>query len=361
MNPLGERIRALIAATGPIPVADYMALALGDPEHGYYATRDPFGATGDFVTAPEISQMFGELIGIWCLAVHAALGAPASVRLVELGPGRGTLMRDLLRAARLAPDFLAAADVHLVETSPHLRQVQAASLAGLAAPTWHADVATLPPGPAIVVANEFFDALPIRQFVRAGGGWAERRVGLSDDGGLAFGLAAGTVDPALLPPGAEAAPEGAVAEVNLAAEAIAARLAARIAAEGGALLAIDYGHAESGFGDTLQAVRRHAYADALAAPGEADLTAHVDFGALARACRAAGARVHGPVTQGEFLLSMGLLERAGRLGAGRSERERETIVAAVERLAGPEEMGTLFKVMAVTGGLNVPGFDAVAI
>ncbi|WP_207620607.1 SAM-dependent methyltransferase, partial [Oharaeibacter diazotrophicus] len=176
-----------------------------------------------------------------------------------------------------------------------------------------------------------------------------------------FGLAAGTVDPALLPPGAEAAPEGAVAEVNLAAEAIAARLAARIAAEGGALLAIDYGHAESGFGDTLQAVRRHAYADALAAPGEADLTAHVDFGALARACRAAGARVHGPVTQGEFLLSMGLLERAGRLGAGRSERERETIVAAVERLAGPEEMGTLFKVMAVTGGLNVPGFDAVAI
>lgn len=358
MNPLGRRIRDLIEAGGPITVADYMALALADPTDGYYPTRDPFGMAGDFVTAPEISQMFGELVGVWCLAVHAAMGSPSHFHLVELGPGRGTLMRDLLRAARIRPGFRAAATIRLVETSPTLRAVQARTLAGLAAPVWHDGVEDLPPGPAIVIANEFFDALPIRQLQKTADGWRERRIGLDADGRFTFGLGAGAVDHRLLPPGADRAPDGAVAEVNLPAEAIVEALSARLAADGGALLAIDYGPTEPGFGDTLQAVRRHAFADVLTDPGEADLTAHVDFPALARAARRGGGRVEGPVTQGEFLLALGLLERAGRLGSGKSEAERETIVAAVERLAGPEEMGRLFKVMAVTGGIDVPGFGS---
>ncbi len=207
-----------------------------------------------------------------------------------------------------------------------------------------------------MIANEFFDALPIRQLQNTPAGWRERRIGVGDDGRLAFGLGGGGIDPALLPPGADRAPEGAVVEVNLAAEAVVATLAERIARAGGALLAIDYGHVEPGFGDTLQAVRRHAFADVLEAPGESDLTAHVDFSALSRAARRAGATVAGPVTQGAFLLALGLLERAGRLGMNRSEDEREAIVAAVERLAGPAEMGELFKVMAVTSGVPVPGF-----
>ncbi len=356
MNPLERRIRDLIEATGPITVADYMALALGDPVDGYYATRDPLGMAGDFVTAPEISQMFGELIGVWCLAAHEALGTPSSFHLVELGPGRGTLMRDLLRAARIRPVFGASASVHLVETSPTLRAVQAETLAASAAPIWHDRIADLPDGPLIVVANEFFDALPIRQFQKTAEGWRERRIGVGPDGRLAFGLGGVVTDPALLPPDADRAPEGAVSEVNLPAEAIVAALSERIARDGGALLAIDYGHTASGFGDTLQAVRRHAFADVLKAPGEADLTAHVDFAALADAARRGGAAVSGPVTQGRFLVSLGLLERAGRLGMNRSEHEREAIVAAVERLAGPEEMGDLFKVMAVSSGLDLPGF-----
>jgi NADH dehydrogenase [ubiquinone] 1 alpha subcomplex assembly factor 7 len=357
MTVLGDRIRALIAAAGPISVADYMAMALGDPEAGYYATREAIGAAGDFVTAPEISQMFGELVGVWCLAVHEALDRPARFHLVELGPGRGTLMADLLRAARIRPDVLAGATVHLVETSPRLRSIQADRLAGLAAPVWHDRVDGLPPdGPVIVVANEFFDALPIRQLVRTPEGWRERMVGLDADGALAFGLGAGAVDPALLPAYADRAEPGAIFELNRPAEAIVSVLAERIARTGGALLAVDYGHGESGFGDTLQAVRRHAYAGVLDEPGAADLTAHVDFAALARAARVAGATVLGPVEQGRFLLDLGLLERAGRLGAGRDETAREAIVAAVERLAGPEEMGTLFKAMAVTSGFAVPGF-----
>jgi NADH dehydrogenase [ubiquinone] 1 alpha subcomplex assembly factor 7 len=357
MNALGDRLRALIAATGPITVADYMASALGDPQDGYYTTREAIGAAGDFVTAPEISQMFGELVGVWCLAAHAALGAPDRFHLVELGPGRGTLMADLLRATRIRPDFAAGATVHLVETSPRLRALQADRLQGLAEPVWHDRIDGLPAdGPVLVVANEFFDALPIRQLVRAPDGWRERLVGLGDDGRLAFGLGAGAVDPSLLPPFADRAEPGAIFEVNRPAEAIVATLAGRIARTGGALLAIDYGHTESGFGDTLQAVRRHAFADVLETPGEADLTAHVDFAALARVAREAGVRVLGPVTQGEFLLALGLLERAGRLGSACDEAGREAIVAAVERLAGPEEMGTLFKAMAVTSAFDAPGF-----
>ncbi len=356
MNRLQTRIKALIEAAGPIPVSEYMTLCLGDPENGYYTTRDPIGAAGDFVTAPEVSQMFGELIGVWCMAVHEAMGAPDAVHLVELGPGHGTLMADLLRAARIRPDFAAAAKVHLVETSPTLRARQAATLRGLAEPIWHERLDDVPDGPAIVIANEFFDALAIRQLVRTEDAWRERLVGLDQSGNLTFGLGAGKIDPALLPPELPQAKPGAVFELRRAGEAMMAALGECAVRFGGAVLVIDYGHTASGLGDTLQAVGKHARANVLERPGEVDMTAHVDFAALARAAKGAGATVEGPVNQGEFLIALGLLERAGALGAGRSKAEQDEITASVERLAGPDEMGTLFKVMAVTGGISVPGF-----
>ncbi|PIO97129.1 class I SAM-dependent methyltransferase [Pleomorphomonas carboxyditropha] len=348
MTGLEDKIRRLIAAVGPISVADYMSLVLSDPEHGYYTTRTAIGLEGDFITAPEISQMFGELIGIWCVAAYEALGRPPKLILAELGPGRGTLMADLLRAGRVDPGFIRAAEVHLVEISPELRRRQAACLTGFASPVWHDRIDELPDGPLLVVANEFFDALPIRQFVLSERGWRERVVGLDEAGNLAFGIGAAAPDLALLPPGAGEADVGAVAEINRPAEAILATLAHRLVRHGGAALIFDYGHVKSGFGETLQAVRAHHYAEPLSEPGECDLTAHVDFDRLAQAAAAEGAAVLGPVTQGDFLIAMGLAERAGALGAGKSAADQQAIVAAVERLAGPEEMGTLFKAMAVT-------------
>jgi SAM-dependent MidA family methyltransferase len=343
--PLRDRLARLIAANGPITVADYMAAAVA----GYYAEREPFGPGGDFVTAPEVSQMFGEILGAWLLQSWLDAGRPAPVRLVELGPGRGTLAADILRTARVVPALLEAATVHLVEASPRLRAVQAKTLAGAPLrPRWHDGIDAVPSGHLLLVANEFFDALPIRQFVRAGGKWRERVVGLAPGGGLAFGLGAGGLAEADVPAALGAAAEGAVLEVSPASIAVMRTIAGRIVRDGGAALVVDYGHATGGFGDTLQAVRGHAFADALAAPGEADLTAHVDFAALARAARAEGAAAHGPLGQGRFLLALGLLERAGRLGRDAGEAARAAITAAVERLAGAEAMGTLFKVLAVT-------------
>ena len=351
-TPLGCMIQRLIEANGPLTVAEYMALCLGHPEHGYYARRDPFGAAGDFITAPEVSQMFGEIVGAWLIHAWRLIGSPSPARVVELGPGRGTLMADILRVAAHHRDFQRAVSVHLLETSRALRARQGEVLAGAHNDiVWHASFAELPNGPLLLVANEFFDALPIRQFVRTGGTWRERMVGL-DAGKLAFGIGPGRLDA-----GPEA-PEGAVLEISPTGDAIASDIARRIVAHGGAALVIDYGHAESAPGETLQAVRRHAYADPLQAPGEADLTAHVDFAALAHRAQAEGAAVHGPITQGEFLLSLGLLERAGRLGADAAERTRRALRAAVERLAGPDQMGTLFKVMAITRpGMTPPPFS----
>ncbi len=348
---LEERLVARILATGPITIAEFMAICLGDPEHGYYMRRDPFGAAGDFITAPEISQMFGELIGLWAAETWRRMGEPSRFVLAELGPGRGTLMADALRAARLAPGFLAAAEVNLVETSPHLRMLQRERLAGHAV-DFADSVEGLPEGPAIIIANEFFDALPIRQFVRVDGGYAERMVGVVDDR-LAFGLRPGAVLDRL----AAEPPEGAMVEIAGPATAIMTTLAARIAAEGGALLAIDYGH-DGGFGDTLQAMRRHAFVPVLENAGEADLTAHVDFAALARAARAAGAQTLPLLTQGDLLIRLGLVERAGRLGAGKDAATQDAIRAAAERLAGPAAMGTLFKALLVAApGLVPPPFE----
>ncbi|MEO8667365.1 MAG: class I SAM-dependent methyltransferase [Bauldia sp.] len=356
MTPLAEVLVRRIRADGPMTIADFMAACLGDPRHGYYTTREPFGRGGDFITAPEISQMFGELIGLWAVATWQAMGTPASFILAELGPGRGTLMADALRAARLRTDFVAAARIHLIESSPRLRAAQAETLRGVEV-TWHGEVADLPGGPAIVLANEFFDALPIRQFTKTADGWAERMVGIAPDGKLTFGLrpAASPLAGGDGPP--NAAPDD-IFEVSRMANAIIGQVAERLAGHGGAALVIDYGHPGSAFGDTLQAVAAHRYQDPLAAPGEADLTAHVDFGALAEAARDAGALPRPLVTQRDFLMRLGLRQRAERLGRDKDEVTRMRIASEVQRLADPDAMGTLFKVLAVSShGLALPVFD----
>lgn len=359
---LKRELQQLIEADGPITVACYMTLCLAHPVHGYYLKQDPLGASGDFTTAPEISQMFGELLGLWTIAVWQLAGAPAGALLVELGPGRGTLMADALRAARTVPAFRDAASVHLVETSPALRARQRGALASSGFPVgWHMDVSSLPDGPLFVIANEFFDALPVHQAIRMGGGWHERMVGVGDDGELRFGLAPDPIPEfeQNLPQNLRSAPAGSVFEWRE--HHVLAELCNRIVRSGGALLALDYGHAASGFGDTLQAVRRHQYADPLHEPGEADLTAHVDFEAMSAVARRCGARVAGPVTQGEFLRRIGIVARAERLKAAATEQQRADIDAALVRLtgAGSGEMGGLFKALAISHpAIDIlPGFD----
>ena len=353
-----ERIRD----DGPLGIGEYMELALGHPEHGYYMRRDPFGVQGDFVTAPEISQMFGELLGLWAWVSWMIAGSPSSVNLVELGPGRGTLMADMLRAAPLIEGFADAIDVHLVETSPVLRDMQAEKLAaaGLAdGPHWHRAFADVPEGPLIVIANEFFDALPIEQYFHAGDYWCPRRVDIKPDGdGLCFVLLP-PYDAPDLPPGLLDAPPDVMVEVSPASLDIAGDIARRIAEDGGAALFVDYGHAESGAGETLQAVKNHQYHDPLADPGEADLTAHVDFGAMAQRVFASGARALGPVTQGDFLRALGIVDRTQALAANATPEQAEDIEQALTRLTDEGEMGELFKVMAVTplDSPPPPGFE----
>ena len=306
---------------------------MGRAAAAYYAGRDPLGAAGDFTTAPEMTQAFGECIGLWAAIAWQGMGRPDPVILVELGPGRGTLMADALRAiAAMVPGFRAALRVHLVETSPRLRQLQADRL-GTAVAAWHEDIASLPPGPAIVIGNEFFDALPIRQFVRRDGAWLERCV---------TGGAFVETEATDAPPLPAEAPEGAVQEVNEPARAIATALAQRLAWQGGAALFLDYGPGQSGFGESLQAVSRHGRADPLAMPGEADVTAHVDFAALAEAARGSGAVVLGPLPQGVFLARLGLFTRAAML-ARMDPKGAARHLGAAQRLAAPEHMGRLFK------------------
>ena len=349
----------MIAIDGPISVERYMLLCLQHPRLGYYTTRDAIGRTGDFITAPEISQMFGELIGLWAAQVWLDMGSPATLRLVELGPGRGTLMADALRATRVVPGFHADVTVDLVETSPRLRADQRAKLEGAGPPMrWHDAFAGVPDGPAIILANEFFDALPVRHYLRDADGWHERVVGLGEDGGLCFGAQRETVAMAT----GLGAP-GQILEVGPLAARVMGEIAGRIAGQGGALLVCDYGHAVTGLGETLQALRAHAYADPLAEPGEADLTTHVDFAALGRAAATAGAKVHGPVAQGDFLLRLGIDARARALKRRADARQADAIDAALARLTAPDSsMATLFKALAVTreDGPVPPGFEAIS-
>lgn len=353
MTPLERLLIAQIEEAGPITLADYMTQCLMHPEHGYYATRDPLGAAGDFTTAPEISQMFGELIGLALAQAWLDQGAPAPVALAEAGPGRGTLMADILRATRAVPGFHAAAEVHLVETSPTLRAAQTSALKGVA-PTWHDTVDTLPDLPLFLVANEFFDALPIRQAQRDGAQWRERMVGRTGDR-----LTPGLSPPAAIPPLAhrlEDTADGDIVEFSPAAAHIAQTLGARIAGRGGAALIVDYGDWRA-LGDTFQALRAHAPADPYTDPGSADLTAHVDFEALARAATPAR---HTRVTpQGVFLERLGITQRAQTLSEKLTGAAREAHVAAHRRLTHPEEMGTLFKVMGLypEGAAPPPGLS----
>jgi NADH dehydrogenase [ubiquinone] 1 alpha subcomplex assembly factor 7 len=347
---LAERIRR----EGPMPVDRFMQACLDHPLYGYRHKPQSIGRAGDFVTAPEISQAFGELIGLWCAVVWEGMGKPAPVRLVELGPGRGTLMRDALRAAKAVPGFLAATLVHLVEVSPPMRQRQRRALETAGAPAdqpppvaWHETVEEVPPGPAIIVANEFLDALPIRQLLYDGQAWRERVVALGPDGRLGF-AAGGIVE---FRSDAPAAP-GAIAELRAGEDELLAALAARPAPHVAVL--IDYGPAGAAHGDTLQAVRHHAYVDPLADPGTADLTAHIQFAALAAKARAAGLAADGPLTQAEFLGRLGIVERTARLMAANPGRAAE-IEAATQRLMSPGGMGQLFKAMAVRSpGLPAP-------
>lgn len=349
--PLLDILRHRIAAEGPISVAAYMGECLLHPEHGYYRSQEAIGLGGDFTTAPEISQMFGELLGLWAADYWQRIGAPQRCYLVELGPGRGTLMRDALRAARALPPFRAALSPVLVEASQRMIEIQRKTLAG-ENPEWLATVASLPTdAPLIVLANEFLDALPVRQFQRGDDdAWHERCVGLAEDGQvLQFQL-----DPRvmpldeILPPSLRDAPPGAIVESSPAVRAVASEVAARLLAQGGAALFIDYGYDRPGLGETLQAVRRHAYADPLAEPGLADLTAHVDFPTFAASARNAGAAVHGPVGQGVFLQNLGIKARAEKLQQSGNTAQRSDIEVALQRLTAPEAMGTLFKAIALT-------------
>ncbi|HKQ55279.1 MAG TPA: SAM-dependent methyltransferase [Methyloceanibacter sp.] len=353
---LASRLRDRIAREGSISVHDYMEACLGDRRSGYYATREPIGASGDFITAPEISQTFGELIGVWCVAVSRAMPAPAAVTVAELGPGRGTLIADALRAWRSAPEFLALVSVALVETSSALEAVQRETLRASPAPCkWYASLDDIPPGPLILIANEFIDALPLRQFVRQGGAWRERTVALTGDA-LGFGAGAPAEQDALPSwlSGVDAE-EGAIVETRPAAAKLVAMLAARANDAPVAALIADYGPARSGIGDTLQAVRRHRFADPLAAQGETDLTGHVDFTALSLTARAAGLAAFGPMPQGQFLLELGLAARVDRLSREATPAEREAILSGAARLADPRQMGALFKMLALqSSGLAPP-------
>ncbi|MGH6888410.1 MAG: class I SAM-dependent methyltransferase [Rhizomicrobium sp.] len=354
MNALAQRLARAIRFEGPLSLSVVMTLALHDPECGFYARGEAIGAEGAFVTAPEISQIFGELLGLWIFQTWRDQGRPTKSTMVELGPGRGTLLCDALRTWRREPEFLDAIELVLVEASAALESAQRARLEGSPVPVrwvrqW-SDVAA--DGPLFLLANEFLDALPVRQFVMTTRGWCERMVTADAADKLAFALAPYPTT-VLIPPGRTAADPGAVYEISPAALSLIEDVAHAITARGGAALFVDYGHSGEGFGETLQALNHHRAVDVLERLGEADLSAHVDFGAAAQCARAAGARTYGPLAQGSFLGALGIEARAARLESANPERAAE-IRDGVRRLVKPSEMGTLFKALALVPQ-NAPG------
>jgi NADH dehydrogenase [ubiquinone] 1 alpha subcomplex assembly factor 7 len=354
---LAARLKEHISRNGPMSVAKYMEACLADTSAGYYPLRQPIGAQGDFITAPEVSQIFGELLGLWAVAAWQCMGEPKPVVVAELGPGRGTLMEDAFRAWRSVPDFLASVSVALVETSPALREAQQAALHGGSVPVlWCDKIEDVSRGPLIVIANEFLDALPVRQLVWREELWRERCVTIDRSGGLAF--CEGDVVPSdSLPPAALTldAPEGAILELRPAATSLVSGLAERAAEAPLATLIVDYGHTETACGDTLQAISRHRFADPLAMPGDADLTAHVDFAALKATARVFGLDAYGPMPQGEFLLKLGLEARRDRLLERATPKQTDAILSGALRLVDPQAMGLLFKVLGLMSvGLAPP-------
>jgi NADH dehydrogenase [ubiquinone] 1 alpha subcomplex assembly factor 7 len=381
LTPLARKLAARIAAEGPISLHDYMETCLYDPAHGYYKKRDPLGRGGDFITAPEISQVFGELIGLWAGETWRLMGQPDPVRLIELGPGRGTLMADALRALRVLPAFLQRATVHLVETSAPLRAAQEAALGGAPCPVrWHERIEDVPTGAAIVIANEFFDCLPVRQFVfgEAAQLWRERMVAFRD-GGFAFELGEVPPHPVLLPEGRRDAitlaedssrvlsplgerdrvrgdfthlEDGAIVEIRPGTAGILKSFAARTADAPLAALIVDYGYSQPASGDTVQAVRQHRFAGLFDAPGEADLTAHVDFSDLVRQAKALGLAPSGPMPMGEWLLRLGLEARVHQLLRRASPEKALELRGRITRLVDPAQMGALFKTVVLTAGIQ---------
>jgi len=349
-SPLQAELKKLIKSSGPMPVWRYMELCLTHPKHGYYLAHDPLGREGDFTTAPEVSQMFGELLGLWAASVWKAIGSPSVLRLIELGPGRGTMMADALRALRVLPPLYQSLSIHLVEINPVLRDKQKSTLSGVRNIAWHGGIDDVPGGPAVILANEYFDVLPIHQVVKRETGWHERVVELDGSGQLVFGAATEPMPrfEVLLPPWVRAAPAGAVFEWRPDSEIM--KIATRVRDQGGAALIIDYGHLRSDAGDTFQAIARHSFTDPLKNPGQADVTAHVDFQALVRAAEDVGARVHGPAPQGEFLKRLGIETRAVTLMAKTTHEISEDISGALKRLIGGGRggMGSMFKVLAVS-------------
>ena len=349
MTALKKILIEEIAEKGPMPLADYMARALGDPDHGYYMQRRPFGVSaadgGDFITAPEVSQMFGELIGAWLADLWHRMGQAQDLCLVELGPGRGTLMADILRAANVLPDFTKAAKVHFVETSPALRAAQKQAVPHA---MWHDDLSTLPKKPSLFVANEFFDALPVQQYRKQGNDWLPVMVThKGNDLALAEGAAiAAPFSEALTACLPTQIDDGDIVESAAAAESAMQQMAQHIATHGGAALLIDYGHSKAACGDSFQAMRGHGFVDPLAEPGLADLTAHVNFPLLAHIAETAGLTAAPITAQGLFLEALGLSLRSQQLIQLSPEREAD-IESERHRLAAPQEMGSLFKVLAV--------------
>jgi NADH dehydrogenase [ubiquinone] 1 alpha subcomplex assembly factor 7 len=344
MTALLDLIKARIAQSGPLTVAEYMELALAHPEHGYYMHRDPLGQEGDFTTSPEISQIFGELLGAWTAAYWQMSGG-GDLAIVELGPGRGTLMRDLLRATAHVPGFHDSLLVLLVETSPQLKRMQRALLMGKHSRiAWLPDLEHLPEVRTVFLANEFFDALPIRQYVKTPEGLKERLVGLDDQGELCFTLQEMGIK---LVKGGHHYGDKEIVESSPYARTVATRMAAHLRAHGGAGLVIDYGYTGGSHANTLQAVRKHAFFPVLKDPGTADLTAHVDFDMLAQVFREARLDVQGPVAQGDFLMALGAQIRAEALIERARPEQREAIASGLHRLTAPNEMGELFKVLGV--------------
>lgn len=347
---LTVRLKEQIARNGSISVERYMDTCLADPDAGYYPARQPIGASGDFITAPEVSQIFGELLGLWAFAVWQSMGSPNTLTLAELGPGRGTLMADALRALRRLPSFLKSAKIVLVETSPILRKEQEDALGSAGADIyWCERVEELPQSPLIILANEFIDALPIQQFVWRAGHWRERRIRIGATGGFEFCDGPAVAEQSLYrTAGLQQVPDGSILEIRPAANAIMAALAARSQSAPIVGLIVDYGHEATACGDTLQAMSRHTFADPLQAPGDVDLTAHVDFAALRETAEAHGLRVYGPKPQGALLLELGLEARRDRLCEGANEEQHQDVLSGAHRLIDPSAMGLLFKALAIT-------------
>ncbi len=368
-TPVAIKLKARIEQTGPLTLHDYMATCLGDPEFGYYITHQPFGTKGDFITAPDVCQIFGELLGLWCVHVWEELGQPGKCKLIELGPGRGALMSDALRAASLVPKFLQSIEVHFVETSKALRAQQEqlikaqAKEHGRQLPQlfWHDELSDIPPGPSFLLANEFLDALPIRQYQFKHGAWYERLVGLDETGAFTYMLAD---QPGNDPDGLSLMPnapvDGDLLETRPATKRLLKQIAKRASAHPFNGLLIDYGYNIRAFGDSFQAIKNHQFADPLRDQGFADLTAHVDFSSLVQTIIGLDLKVAGPVTQRDFLIALGARERAAQLMQAQENMiDAQQFMTGLQRLIEPDQMGSLFKVVGLYGAGQVkgPGFE----